>query len=439
MRTARYEFEGEWVLPASWQIAFNTASTPGQLIGGFMASWIADRFGRRMSLLCGIMFCTGGIVGQVVSDTRIAFLLSKYVLGFGLGFYLSIAPLCTSEIAPVQLRGIATAGVNLGIAIGQLLSNSVVAGFGGRDDRWAYRGPFALQLAFAAFLAIFLPFAPESTWYLVKKGKVDDARHSLIKLWGSEADIELKLQAVQITVAEEAAHEDVRWRDCFRGTHRIRTFISMGVFACQHLVGIIFVLGYSTYFFQLAGLVDSDSFNMGVGVTACGVAGNIVSWFVVNNVGRRKIFTWGMATLTGLLLLIGILDVVPTQGARWAMAAITVIWAFVYFMTIGAMAFVILGEASASSMRARTVAWATAVQAIMGLIMNFAIPYLVNPDEANLKGKVGFVFGGLGAIGTAWAFMYVPELKGRTFEEIDRMFFARVPPRKMESHCLSDE
>jgi hypothetical protein len=121
------------------------------------------------------------------------------------------------------------------------------------------------------------------------------------------------------------------------------------------------------------------------------------------------------------------------------MAAITVIWAFVYFITIGAMAFVILRETSASSIRARTVAWATAVQAIMGLVMNFAIPYMVNPDEANLKGKVGFVFGSLGAITTAWAFKYVPELKGYTFEEIDQMFFARVPPRKIGSHILTDE
>jgi hypothetical protein len=148
---------------------------------------------------------------------------------------------------------------------------------------------------------------------------------------------------------------------------------------------------------------------------------------------------WAVAILTGLLILIGVLDLVPTQSAKWAMAAITVIWAFVYFMTIGAMAFVILGETSASPMRARTVAWATAVQAIMGLIMNFAIPYMVNPDEANLKGKVGFVFGGLGAIATVWASMYVSELKGRKFEEIDRMFFARVLPRKMGSHVLTDE
>jgi hypothetical protein len=51
--------------------------------------------------------------------------------------------------------------------------------------------------------------------------------------------------------------------------------------------------------------MDSDSFNTGVGVTVYGIAGNIVSWFVVDNVGRRRI---------------------P-------------IWAFVYSMATGAMAF----------------------------------------------------------------------------------------------------
>jgi sugar porter (SP) family MFS transporter len=434
-----YEFEGEYVLPASWQTAFNTAGTPGQLIGGFLCGWIASRFGRKMSLLVGVVICVGGIVGQVLSTTRVAFLLSKYVLGFGLGFYLTIGPLCTSEISPVVLRGIATAGVNLGIAIGQLLSNSVIAGFGSRTDRWAYRGPFAVQLLFSAFLLVFLPFAPESPWYLVKKGKTEEARSALRKLWGKNVDVETQLKSVQMTVAEETSEKELGWRDCFRGTHRIRTIISMGVFCCQHLVGIIFVLGYSTYFFQLAGLGDGDSFYMGVGVTACGVSGNIVSWFVVNNLGRRRVFNWGMVALTSMLLLIGILDVVPTNGAQWAMSAITVIWAFVYFLTIGAMAFVILGEASAPSLRAHTAALATATQAVMGLIMNFAIPYMVNPDEGNLGGKVGFIFGGLGAIATVWAWFYIPELKGRTFDEIDRMFFARVPPRKMGSYDLSSE
>ncbi len=52
------------------------------------------------------------------------------------------------KVSPVVLRGITTAGVNLGIVIGQLLSNAAIRGFGDRDDVWAYRGPFVIQFAF---------------------------------------------------------------------------------------------------------------------------------------------------------------------------------------------------------------------------------------------------------------------------------------------------
>ena len=222
--------------------------------------------------------------------------------------------------------------------------------------------------------------------------------------------------------------------DCFRGTNLIRTLISIGTFACQHFAGIIFVLGYSTYFFQLAGLNTSKSFDLGVGVTACGLAGNLLSWVVVNSYGRRKVFVQGMFVLTTLLLLIGIMDVVPTGAAKWVQAACTVIYAFVYFLTIGAMAFVILGETSSPTLRAKTVGLATATQAVFGVIMNFTIPYMVDPDEGNLKGKVGFVFGGLCLIASIGSFFYCPELKGRTFNEINKMFEAKVPPRKMGSY-----
>lgn len=143
-----YVLDGEAILPADWQTAFNVISTVGQFFGGFMTSWIGDRIGRKWTLALGIIICTGGAVGEIASNHRVAFLFSKLVLGVGLGFYLTLAPLMCSEIAPVALRGFATAGVNLGIAIGQLLSNAVVKGFGEREDSWAYRGPFATQLFF---------------------------------------------------------------------------------------------------------------------------------------------------------------------------------------------------------------------------------------------------------------------------------------------------
>ncbi|KAK1980068.1 maltose permease [Colletotrichum cereale] len=428
-----YVLDGEAILPADWQAAFNVISTVGQFFGGFACSWLADRIGRKKSLAIGIAVCVGGCVGEVLSATRAAFLCSKLVLGLGLGFYLTIAPLACSELAPVALRGYASAGVNLGIAVGQLLSNVVIKVFGERPDGWAYRGPFATQLFFSLFLAVFLPFAPESPWYLARKDKLEDATESLRKLYGPDYDVGLRLSGIVATIEEESTHQthELDFVDCFRSTNLLRTGISTGVFLCQHLVGIVFVLGYSTYFFKLAGVDVSRSFDLGVGVTACGVLGNVISWFVVESFGRRKIFLSGMASLTALLLLIGIMDVVPTGAAKWVQAACTVIYAFVYFLTIGAMAFAVLGEASSSVLRAKTMALATATQAVCGVAMNFAIPYMVNPDEGNLRGKVGFIFGGLAFIGTIGSFFYVPELKGKSFDEIDRLFATKVPPRKM--------
>jgi sugar porter (SP) family MFS transporter len=447
-------YNGDAVIPASWLSAFNVATSITGFFGGFACSFISDHYGRRAGLAGGIILAAGGVIGEVASTTRRDFLVSKLILGFGLGFYLTIGPLYCSELSPVILRGITTAGVNLGIVIGQLLSNAVIKGFGERTDRWAYRAPFAFQLFFVGklppfnislnlliqevFLTIGLPFAPESPWYLVRQDRLDEARVTLTSLYGSEDEVNIKLAAIEQTVQEDRLAKESKWIDCFQGTNLIRTLISMGAFACQHFAGIIFVLGYSTYFFQLAGLNTSKSFDLGVGVTACGLAGNLLSWVVVNGYGRRKVFVQGMFALTGLLLLIGIMDVVPTGAAKWVQAACTVIYAFVYFLTIGAMAFVILGETSSPALRAKTVGLATATQAVFGVIMNFTIPYMVDPDEGNLKGKVGFVFGGLCLVASIGSYFYCPELKGRTFNEINIMFEARVPPRKMGEYVIDN-
>ena len=210
--------------------------------------------------------------------------------------------------------------------------------------------------------------------------------------------------------------------------------ISMGVFACQHFSGIIFVLGYSTYFFELAGLPNDKSFDLGVGVTACGVVGVMISWATINNFGRRRLFLTGMIALTTILFLIGIMAVVPTQAAKWVQASLTVIYALFYQSTIGCIAFAVLGETPAAHLRAKTIALATATQSAFGTVMNIAVPYLVNPDKANLKGKVGFIFGGASLAATVWAYLFVPELKDRTFHEIDEMFEMRVSPRRMRAY-----
>ncbi|KKY15570.1 putative maltose permease [Phaeomoniella chlamydospora] len=425
-----YIYKGQPILPASWQSAFNSISSVGQFLGGFICSWLADLIGRRAALGIGLVFCAAGIFGEVFATVKVAFLIGKLIVGVGLGFCLTLGPLYCSEISPVALRGLTTSGTNFGIVVGQLLSNSVLRGFGNRPDRWSYRGPLAMQWLFVLILAIGLPWAPESPWYYVRKNDLPSARTQLRNLYGTEFDTEARLATMIKTINDEVSVQgNSKWSDCFKGTNFTRSLISVGVFACQHFTGIIFVLGFSTYFFQLAGLAVEKSFDLGVGVTACGVVGVIISWSLLNNFGRRRLFLCGMISLTTILFLIGIVSLIPTSPAKWVQASLTVIYALFYQSTIGCVAFAVLGETPSAHLRARTIALATATQAIFGIVMNIIVPYMVTPNEANLKGKVGFVFGGLSLLATLWAYFYIPELKGRTFHEIDEIFERKIPAR----------
>ena len=112
------------------------------------------------------------------------------------------------------------------------------------------------------------------------------------------------------------------------------------------------------------------------------------------------------------------------------------IWNSVYNWSVGPVAFAIFCEVSATRVRSKTIAVATAVQALAGIVMTVAIPYLINPDQANLGGKLGFFFGGLSIPCLLWWYLRVPEMKGRTYEELDIMFERNVKTRQFKGYQI---
>jgi len=91
--------------------------------------------------------------------------------------------------------------------------------------------------------------------------------------------------------------------------------------------------------------------------------------------------------LVVLQLLIGILDCIPGRpaGVAWAESSLMLIWNFAYDLSVGPVCFTILGECSATRVRSKTIAVATAAQGLVGIVMTVAIPYMINPDEVRLK------------------------------------------------------
>lgn len=58
----------------------------------------------------------------------------------------------------------------------------------------------------------------------------------------------------------------------------------------------------------------------------------------------------------------------------------------------------------------------------------------INPDQGNLRGKMGYVFGGLATISLVWSYFRLPEFKGRTYEDLDIMFARGVKARDFKGY-----
>lgn len=108
-----------------------------------------------------------------------------------------------------------------------------------------------------------LPFAPESPYWLVRRGRREDARNALLKLTSSSnrPDIDKLLVGIEQTdLLEQEFETETTYYDCFKGVSLVRTEISVMVYLIQ-VIGGNPLIGYANYFFEQAGLSSSDAFS----------------------------------------------------------------------------------------------------------------------------------------------------------------------------------
>jgi SP family general alpha glucoside:H+ symporter-like MFS transporter len=136
---------------------------------------------------------------------------------------------------------------------------------------------------------------------------------------------------------EKSNTSGTSYLDCFKGTDLRRTEIVCMVWAIQTLCGASSFTGYSTYFFESAGLDVSSAFSLSLGQYALGAIGTILSWFLMIKFGRRTLYIWGQIAMVVLLIIVGVLGIAPesNSGAQWGIGAMILVYTFVYDMTVG--------------------------------------------------------------------------------------------------------
>lgn len=269
-------------------------------------------------------------------------------------------------------------------------------------------------------------FAPESPWWLVRRGRLQDAERSVKRLSRTSGRIEPK-QTVAMMVhtnnLEVESETGSSFLDCFKGVDLRRTEICCMANTAQLLSGFV-MQGYTTYFFEQAGLAASNAFKLTVGQSGLAFVGTVLSWVLMGFFGRRTIYLYGLSVMTTLMFLIGFLALAPSSNnsVAWAQSIFLLLWVFFYDFTIGPIGYAIYSETSATRLRVKTIGIARNTYNIVSIINGIAGPYMLNPTEGNWKGKAGFLAGGLSLACFIWTYFRLPECKGRTYEELDIMF-----------------
>ena len=194
-------------------------------------------------------------------------------------------------------------------------------------------------------------------------------------------------------------------------------------------------MGYSTYFYQNAGMAVENSFSMSLGQYAIGAVGTVFSWFLMTRVGRRKLYLYGQSAMVVLLLVTGCVSFAGKSNvsAQWAIGSLLLIYTFTYDCTVGPVCYSLVSELTSTRLRTKSVVMARNIYNICGIITNILTPNMLNPTAWNWGAKSGFFFSGTCLLCAIWTYFRLPEPKNRTYAELDILFEQRVSARKFSS------
>lgn len=322
--------------------------------------------------------------------------------------------------------------------MGQIIGSGVLRALVLRTDQWAYRIPFAVQWFWPIPLLIGIGLAPESPWWLVRKGRLEDADACVKRLTSaqnvSEQDSQ---QAVALMIhtneLEKSVTSGTSYLDCFKGTDLRRTEICCMVWMNQILCGGG-LMGYSTFFYEQAGLSTSHSFDMTMAQFGLGAAGVLVAWTLMPWFGRRTLYLAGLTSLFLLLLIIGLVSITrQTEATAWTIGSMLLLYTFIYDITIGPLCYALVSEIASTRLRQKTIVLARNAYIISHIISNILIPRMLSPTAWDWRGKAGFFWAGVCLAGLTWAFYRLPEPKGRTYAELDVLFERKISARNFAS------
>ncbi|MGV9903956.1 sugar porter family MFS transporter [Streptomyces sp. NPDC003388] len=386
----------------------------GAMLGAVAAGRMAENLGRRKALgIEGAVFLIGTAI-LVAAPGYGALLVGRVVLGLAVGAASATVPVYLSEVSPKEIRGRVLTLNQLMITTGILISYFINLLFAS-GGQW--RGMFAVGALPALGIVVgALWVLPESPQWLIRHGRRDEARALIVSVAGEERADHLIEQA-QRRETQGLRSDSPRaggWRVLLEPRVRAALIVGLTLAAVQQFGGINTIIYYAPTTIENTGLSASNSILYSVAIGVINLLMTIVAIKLVDRAGRRRLLLGSLASMLVVLALLGLSFVIGMNALLSLLFMVVYIAAFA--VGLGPVFWVLIGEIFPPHARAAGSSASTAVN----WISNFVVSLVFLP-VANVigQGQTFWVFAAVCAFGLWFVSRYVPETRGRDFEQVD--------------------
>ncbi|KAG2421025.1 hypothetical protein HFD88_000641 [Aspergillus terreus] len=399
----------------------------GSVFGVFFAGWSADFLGRRKTIAIGAVIALLGGIIQAAAVHVGMLIAGRIVGGFAVGIMNMTIPIYNSEIAPSHKRGL-IAGLHAQfVGVGFAVANWVGFGcsYATGEFQWRFQLAFQCLPALIVLAGIFwLPYSPR---WLLEKERDDEALAVIRRLNGHKGQDDAFIQAEFYQMREQLRFEKSQhvagWGELFtRPSHRKRLILAVLVQAFTQLSGINVINYYQTDLYKGLGMVGHNVTLLAGIYGLVGPLANLVCLYYVDSWGRRKTL-W----ITGIIMAMDMALVMGLSGgfnhtdntvAKGFTIAFIFCFSMIYSLGYNSIHYIYVPEIMSMAIRARGSSIAIVCNVLINIIFNQISPIAF----AEVEYKYYALFICTNLVGAVTVFFFFPETKGKSLEEIGRIF-----------------
>jgi sugar porter (SP) family MFS transporter len=440
-------FQKAFGITDSWIEIITTAGLVGAVIGAMSSGRIADIVGRKKVILAAAIIFIIGAIWSGSSPGPYMLVFARLFLGIAIGASSFAVPLYIAEISPTKNRGTLVSMFQLLITIGIMVSYLSDSAFAVPDGDPSYnacwRPMFYVGVIPALIMFIGMLFLPETPRWLISKGHETKCREVLQKVEEPQL-VEEAISRMKSDLEADKANK-VKWNEVFKKWLRVPLIIAVGIMFVQQFTGINTIIYYSPKIFLMSGFADAQAAvwaSVSVGVV--NVAFTIISMFMIDKLGRRKLYFIGLAGMVVALAAMGTcfaLQATLGDSIKWV--TISLIWVYIAFFAIslGPLGWLIISEVFPLSVRGigssigalsnwlfNGIVAFTFFKLVKGLTMPGTEIMLKGEDLGNPAGAF-FLYALVGILSIVWGYFFIPETKNVTLEKIEEHWRKGTKPK----------